>query len=258
MEKWTHLEKSPRLPAGVKLAVWLALALSVASCLPPASWPPAPGYRPPPQAYPQPQQPLPGIYFMGEVETEVLRGANEERRRCGLPPLAGDQALAGAARRHSGDMLARGFFSHTTPDGVSAAQRLPRGYGQVLRQSGENIWMGSGQNPGDSRRLAGKIMATLMASPGHRQNILDPHYSHLGVGVAAWGQEVRATQVFGQLTRRRLLRGSGPSIVSPRKSADFNYLPEYLQISLLKTRNLELFVLDIRPGIYIFMVVSRL
>jgi uncharacterized protein YkwD len=60
--------------------------------------------------------------------------------------------------------------------------------------------MGSGQNPGDPHRLAGTIMATLMASPGHRQNILDPRYSHLGVGVAARGREVRATQVFGQLS----------------------------------------------------------
>jgi uncharacterized protein YkwD len=188
------------LPTAIKLAVWLAIALSSSSCLPEATWQQAAPMYPqprPPVAYQPP--PSPGIQFLAEVEGEVLRLANEARRQQALPPLAGEQALAGAARRHSGDMLARGFFSHTNPDGWSASQRLPRGYAQVLRQSGENIWMGSGQNPYAPRHLAGTIMATLMASPGHRQNLLDPQYTHLGVGVAARGQEVRATQVFGQL-----------------------------------------------------------
>lgn len=196
-----HLfRKNARLPTAIKLAVWLALALSASSCLPAASWQQAAPMYPqprPPAAYPPP--PNPDVYFLAAVEVEVLRLANEARRQRALPPLAGDQALAGAARRHSGDMLARGFFSHTNPDGLSASQRLPRDYVRVLKQSGENIWMGSGQNTYAPRHLAGTIMAALMASPGHRQNLLDPQYTHLGVGVAARGQEVRATQVFGQL-----------------------------------------------------------
>jgi uncharacterized protein YkwD len=191
-----------RLRAIVKMAVWLAICLAASSCLPEGLWQqPGPRYWPPPpeMAYPPAPAPGPGSNFLVEVEGEVLRLANEARRRQGLPPLSGDQALAEAARRHSNDMLARGFFSHVNPDGLSASQRLPRGYAQVLRQSGENIWMGSGQNLRDPRYLAGTIMSSLMASPGHRQNLLDPQYTHLGVGVAAWGQEVRATQVFGQL-----------------------------------------------------------
>jgi uncharacterized protein YkwD len=107
--------------------------------------------------------------------------------------------LTVAARRHSGDMLARGFFSHVNPEGLSASQRLPRDYARIMRQSGENIWMGSGQNPRDPRHLARTIMDTLMASPGHRRNLLNPGFNRMGVGVAARGQEVRATQIFGQL-----------------------------------------------------------
>jgi uncharacterized protein YkwD len=194
--------KTPGWPGALKLAAWLVLCLAASSCLPEIGWqPPAPVYRqpPPPSAYPPSIPPGRGIYFLAEVEGEVLRLANEARRQSAAPPLAGNQALAEAARRHSGDMLARGFFSHDNPDGLSAHQRLPRGYAQVIRQSGENIWMGSGQNPRDPYRLAGVIMASLMGSPGHRQNLLDRQYTHLGVGVAARGQEVRATQVFGQL-----------------------------------------------------------
>jgi uncharacterized protein YkwD len=193
--KMALVRKTPKVPGVVKLAVWLAVCLAASSCLPETGW----QQPPPPLAYPQSPPPGPGIYFLAEVEGEVGRLANEGRRQYGLPPLTGNQALAAAARRHSGDMLARGFFSHVNPDGLSACQRLPRGYDQVLKQSGENIWMGSGYNSNDSRRLAGTIMSSLMASPGHRQNILDPQYTHLGVGVAACGQEVRATQIFGQL-----------------------------------------------------------
>jgi uncharacterized protein YkwD len=201
-EKMNLSSKTSKWRATVKLAVWMAICLAASSCLPETAWQQSgPRYWPPPpqMAYPPAPAPGPGINFLAEVEGAVLRLANEARRRQGVPPLNGDQALAGAARQHSGDMLARGFFSHVNPDGLSSSQRLPRGYAQALRQSGENIWMGSGQNPRDPRYLAGTIMGSLMASPGHRQNLLDPQYTHLGVGVAAWGQEVRATQVFGQL-----------------------------------------------------------
>lgn len=133
------------------------------------------------------------------MEEEVFRLTNEARRQHALPPLARDKDLAGAARRHSDDMLARGFFSHANPDGLSPSQRLPLGYAQALKRSGENIWRGSGQNTYDRRHPARTIMAGLLTSPGHRENILNPHYTHLGVGVAAWGQEIRATQIFGQL-----------------------------------------------------------
>jgi uncharacterized protein YkwD len=185
----------PGWAAGLKAALALAMCLMAFACLPEAAWqPPRPALASPPWAAPGP-----GSHFLPAVEQEVGHLANAARRRQGLPPLMGDRTLAAAARRHSGDMLARGFFSHVTPEGLSLSQRLPRDYAQALRQSGENIWMGSGQNPADPRRLAQTIMASLMASPGHRRNLLDPQYNRLGVGVAARGQEVRATQDFGQL-----------------------------------------------------------
>jgi uncharacterized protein YkwD len=191
----------PGWAGGFRAALALAVCLTVFGCLPEAAWPPpAPRYQPPPpMASPSWAGPNQGIHFLPAVEQEVGRLANAARRRQGLPPLRGDQALAAAARRHSGDMLARHYFSHVNPDGLSASQRLPRDYARMLRQSGENIWMGSGQNPTDPRGLAQTIMANLMASPGHRRNLLDPQYNRLGVGVVAWGQEVRATQDFGQL-----------------------------------------------------------
>ena len=43
---------------------------------------------------------------------------------------------------------------------------------------------------------ASSAVSAWMNSPSHRENILNPNYTNLGVGVAVMGQEIRATQVF--------------------------------------------------------------
>ncbi|HZK13036.1 MAG TPA: CAP domain-containing protein [Desulfobaccales bacterium] len=55
----------------------------------------------------------------------------------------------------------------------------------------ENIWEGSNLPAADSEALARTIMNSWMSSSGHRENILSPDYTHLGVGVAASGREIR-------------------------------------------------------------------
>jgi uncharacterized protein YkwD len=103
-------------------------------------------------------------------------------------------------------MLQRGFFSHVTPEGWSLAHRLPPALSPQISASGENIWLGSGHNPGDPQGLARMIVAGWMSSPGHRQNILDPAYTHLGVGITVIGREIRATQMFAQINPGKLYR----------------------------------------------------
>ena len=95
---------------------------------------------------------------------------------------------------HSADMLNRNYFSHTDPQGRSLKDRLPANLS--ARQWGENIWTGSGYDTRQSHNLAQKVIVGWMNSPGHRKNILDPGYTHLGVGVMSKNQEVKATQVF--------------------------------------------------------------
>jgi uncharacterized protein YkwD len=139
---------------------------------------------------------FPGIQPLPEVELEIGRLTNETRRQHGLPPLTADLSLVDAARQHSSDMLARRFFSHQNPEGRSFMERLPPAYGARISRSGENIWTGSGYYPFNPQNLARMIMDSWISSPGHCKNILTPGFTHLGVGVAAWGREVRATQVF--------------------------------------------------------------
>lgn len=142
---------------------------------------------------------LPGIQPLPEVEREVWRLTNETRRQHGLPLLTADPILTDVSRQHSMDMLRRRFFSHHTPEGLSPTDRLPPAYGSRISRSGENIWTGSGYYPFAPQALARMIMNAWISSPGHCRNILTPGFTHLGVGVAAFGREVRATQIFMEI-----------------------------------------------------------
>jgi uncharacterized protein YkwD len=107
------------------------------------------------------------------AEGRMLKLVNDERSRAGLSELKSDSALVDAARAHSRDMLAQSYFAHVGADGKSPADRA-RAAGARFRLAGENL------------ALAPTVELAhdgLMKSPGHRANILSPHYSRVGIGV---------------------------------------------------------------------------
>lgn len=136
--------------------------------------------------------------YLNEVERRIYQLTNEARRKYHLSPLDKDDALVATARAHSDDMLTRNFFNHVNPDGKAPQDRIAPAYSRTLARTGENIWSGTGYNYSDSKLMARIIMDSWMSSPGHRANLLNPDYTHLGVGVIATGKEIRATQNFLQ------------------------------------------------------------
>ncbi len=122
------------------------------------------------------------------VEGEVVALVNAERATAGCGPVASDAGLAGVARAHSADMRDRGYFSHTTPEGLSPWDRAAAA--GVSGASAENIAQGYGD--------AASVMAGWMDSPGHRANILDCSNTRLGVGVAQGPGGPWWTQLFGR------------------------------------------------------------
>lgn len=128
------------------------------------------------------------------VEAAIVNLTNDIRRRHGLARLLEDGNCRDAARGHSADMLNRNYFSHFDPQGRMVRERLPADL--AAGKWGENIWTGRGYDPGQVRKLAEKIMDSWMRSAGHRENLLNPGYTHLGVGVMAKNQDIKATQVF--------------------------------------------------------------
>jgi uncharacterized protein YkwD len=144
----------------------------------------------------KPVLPPPGVKYLDQVEDLMFEMTNQARRAKGLAPLVKDEELRQAARAYSNDMLVRRFFDHTTPDGVSFDERLSNGYHHWVYVMGENIWSADGYNPREIQRVAKLIFTDWMSSPEHRENMLDPDFTNLGVGVAARHDQIRATQEF--------------------------------------------------------------
>ncbi len=114
------------------------------------------------------------------VARDVYIRVNDERRSRGLPPLDWHEGLADIARRWSEQMIAT-TYEHSSPE----FRAHPDFVG-----SGENISMG----PTSSDELH----VGWMRSDGHRENILSPDYSAMGVGIVCRNDGAMwATQIFG-------------------------------------------------------------
>jgi uncharacterized protein YkwD len=114
---------------------------------------------------------------------EVGRLVNAHRARIGCPALAWDDAAARAAQGHSDDMARRNYFSHTSPEGGTMAERL-RAQGISFGRAAENIAYG--------QPTAQEVVRGWLNSPGHRANIENCALTRQGVGVAG----TRWTHVF--------------------------------------------------------------
>lgn len=126
---------------------------------------------------------------LARTASEVIALTNAERAAAGLRPLVVDQRLTAAAQAHSADMVTRGFYSHTSPDGSEPWDRA-RAAGATHRGIGENIACG--------QRSPAEVVQGWMNSPGHRANILKPDFTHIGIGYAGGGSAGSYwTQLFG-------------------------------------------------------------
>lgn len=126
------------------------------------------------------------------VEMQVVDLVNQSRASSGLAPLGEQAALHDVARLHSQAMRDQGFFGHTGADGLDLAGRLAQA-GISYSRAAENLAMVTNSN--DPARFS---HTELMASPVHRQNILDPGFRRVGVGVAHQGSSYWVTEIFIQ------------------------------------------------------------
>ncbi|HEY6779915.1 MAG TPA: CAP domain-containing protein [Thermoleophilaceae bacterium] len=121
----------------------------------------------------------------GEVGIERARQLtlcllNRERARHGLAPLQPRAQLQLASQRHTDDMIVRHFFEHDAPDGTDPQRRmLIAGYPSNNAITGENIAWATG-----SAGTPAAIVDLWMHSPPHRENILRPQFTEIGVGIA--------------------------------------------------------------------------
>jgi uncharacterized protein YkwD len=132
-----------------------------------------------------------------KVEKLVYELVNKERRERGLHKLNCSQELEKLARMHSTNMAEHGFFSHVDHKKMNVDERRRSHYPHLFMGAiGENIASLTGKS---EREVAKKLVSQWMGSEGHRYNIMNKKYSHMGVGIAQKGNRFYATQVFGDL-----------------------------------------------------------
>ena len=105
-----------------------------------------------------------------QPERSVLAEINRARGAHGLARLQIGERLQRAARFHSLDMLRREYFAH----GPFARRLL--GFRAAGPAFGENLAWGTG-----ATASARSIVASWLASPGHRANLLRPGFRRVGV-----------------------------------------------------------------------------
>jgi len=110
-------------------------------------------------------------------ENRMFYLINKERQRENVPSLKQDDKLQELARTHCKDMFVRGYFSHYTPEGLSPFDRMSK-FGIEYKLAGENL--AYAPNVDIAHR-------GLMNSPGHRENILNPGFLRVGIGVINGG-----------------------------------------------------------------------
>lgn len=120
-----------------------------------------------------------------QVELEMLALINADRADAGLHPLQLNTALNDASEDHSRWMLNTDQFSHTGAGGSNAGARMMETAFpfEGSYQWAENIgWQSERGAPGISDDVA-DIHESLMNSPGHRANLLDPDLTDIGIGI---------------------------------------------------------------------------
>lgn len=172
------------------MQTWVAVLISSVAVL--AAWilantqtrrsyetvPPAPVQRPPAAAAPAQQ----------DWRVDMLRRINAERQKVGAPALCLNTKLNTAAQAHTADQARRRTMSHTGGDGSSVGTRASRA-GYRWTSVGENVARGYGNTA--------QVMRGWMTSPGHKANLLQRGYRHVGLGRLQGSGGPWWTQVFG-------------------------------------------------------------
>lgn len=108
-----------------------------------------------------------------ELAAEVVRLVNVERAKEGLAPLGTYDSLTKAAQIRAPEIVT--LFSHDRPDGTSCFTAMD----QTGATKGAYTW---GENIAAGNATAAATVEQWMNSPGHRANILNAKFTHIGVG----------------------------------------------------------------------------
>lgn len=132
----------------------------------------------PAEQKPAEQKPAEEAKSLSEFEQRVVELTNAERAKQGLPALKIDTELSKVARIKSEDMQKNNYFDHNSPTYGSPFD-MKKKFGISYTSAGENIAQG--------QRTPEEVVQAWMNSAGHRANILNNGFTHIGVGYVESG-----------------------------------------------------------------------
>lgn len=127
------------------------------------------------------------ITIQNSAENTILQLMNQKRTEAGLKPLTMDNTLLSVARYKSNHMIQYNYFSHTNPDGTKWTNWLSK-IGYKYNATAENIAYNSYD--------AVELFNQWWNSSGHRQNMMNPSYTKVGIGVVYGNGKYMGTQTF--------------------------------------------------------------
>ncbi len=111
---------------------------------------------------------------------EVLRLVNRERAQRGLGAVTRNDALERQATQYACEMIEYRFFDHVNPETGSRLRDRSEDFGYDYSTIGENLAAG--------QTTPTTVMRDWMNSEGHRENILNPDFTELGIGYRVGGE----------------------------------------------------------------------
>lgn len=162
------------------------------------------------------------IFFADMTATEVINLLNSERKELGLNPLQINSKLNEAAILKAKDMMAKDYFSHTSPSGVSPWEWIRRA-GYQYTVAGENLAIGFLDST--------EVHQAWNDSSSHRQNLLDKRFEEVGVAVLtgdfAGNETTIVVELFGTpLGGLNFIGGDSSSPEEAEKTSQINELGE--------------------------------
>jgi uncharacterized protein YkwD len=188
LDSWIVVASVYRLPSGAQASEGAPLVAPPARVLPMQS--------PPTSSWDSPATPAPALLgtpagaralppaLSPTLATRALQLVNDVRARgthCGdelfgpAPPVTLSGTLANVALGHAKDMAEKNYFEHVDPAGQSPADRV-RATGYSEKLVGENIAYGP--------KSVDEVVQGWLDSPGHCENIMDPRFVEMGIGLA--------------------------------------------------------------------------
>lgn len=122
--------------------------------------------------------PLSGQRAAAFGSSDIISLTNKARVQLGGNELQSNTKLTSAAQAKADDMAKQQFFAHTAPDGTMAWDYIKQ-TSYAYEIAGENLAI--------TNESAETVITSWMNSPSHKENIVNPEYNDIGIGIAKYG-----------------------------------------------------------------------